>query len=373
MSILNRGARPITSTPCSDIPSRSGRATVTEIWTAAVNNTMPDIRRQAIEAEAAGFDGCFMSDSQNIRMECWVALTVAALATSKLKVGPFVTNPLTRHVAVTAGAAATLQEVSDGRVVLSIGRGDSSLANIGYGPTPVQRFETYLTRLQAYLGGEEVEFDRDDLTGVPKIEDLGYDTIPKKSRIHYLPSALPKVPVNVVASGRRVLSLGARVADEVTMVIGGDVEMLATTMENLRQVRRDAGLDPDSLAVSAMLPIAVDDDPAQALERVSQLLGEVGRWMTVQGGQPTSMDSDTESAFRQSVSGYNMTHHGPSNSPETPAVTTRLPDELLRKHGIAGPPEAVADRLRTIMSLGLKRIVVGSHAGVAERVLPLLR
>src|SRR3954452_5249679 len=105
---------------------------MTEIWAATTNNAMPDIRRQATEIEAAGFDGCYMSDSQNIRMECWVALTVAALATTKIKLGPYVTNPRPRHVAVTAGAAATLQEVSDGRVVVAVGRGDSALATIGY-------------------------------------------------------------------------------------------------------------------------------------------------------------------------------------------------------------------------------------------------
>jgi alkanesulfonate monooxygenase SsuD/methylene tetrahydromethanopterin reductase-like flavin-dependent oxidoreductase (luciferase family) len=63
---------------------------VTEVWAATVNNQVEDIARQAAEMESAGYDGCYMSDSQNIRMQCWVALTVAALNTQRLKLGPFV-------------------------------------------------------------------------------------------------------------------------------------------------------------------------------------------------------------------------------------------------------------------------------------------
>jgi 5,10-methylenetetrahydromethanopterin reductase len=346
---------------------------MTEIWAATVNNTMPDIQRQAREIEAAGFDGCYMSDSQNIRMECWVALTVAALSTKNLKLGPFVTNPLTRHVAVTAGAAATLQEVSDGRVVLAVGRGDSALANIGYGPAPVRQFEDFVTRLGSYLCGEGVEFAPDELKGVPQSKDLGYEIIPETSRIQWLPTARPRVPVNVVASGRRVLALGARLADEVTLVVGGDAETLAASMDYVRSARRDAGLDPDSLDISAMVPVAVDDDPDRALERVGHLVGEVGRWTTVQGGQSATMDKETENAFRQSVSSYHMTHHGPSNSLETPAVTNKLPTAVLQRHGIAGRPEEVADRLRPILDLGLKRIVVRHEPLFSEQVLPRLK
>jgi 5,10-methylenetetrahydromethanopterin reductase len=346
---------------------------VTEIWGTAVNNEMPDIRRQALEMEAAGYDGCYMSDSQNIRMECWVALTVAALATERIKVGPFVTNSLTRHPSVTAGAAATLQEVTGGRVVLAVGRGDSALANLGRGPAPVRQFEAFLLRLQAYLAGAAAEFDPAEMPGVPLSHDLGYRTVPQHSRIRWLPSARPKVPVNVVASGRRVLTLGARLADEVTMVVGGDPQTLKACMAHLRGVRADAGLDPDTLALSAMVPVAVADGVDDPTEQVARLVGELGRWMTTQGGSSSLLDEQSASAFADTVAGYDMTKHGPDDAPATPAVTNTLPAAVARRHGVAGAPEEVADRLRAIMNLGLTRLVIGHTPAVAQSVLPLLR
>jgi 5,10-methylenetetrahydromethanopterin reductase len=346
---------------------------MTEIWGAVVNNSMPDIRHQATEIEAAGYDGAYMSDSQNIRMECWVALTVAALSTTRIKIGPYVTNPLTRHVAVTAGAAATLQEVSGGRVVLAVGRGDSALANIGYGPAPVKRFEAFVSRLQAYLGGTGVDFDPDEFEGVPKSRDLGYQVVPEQSRIVWLPTDLPKVPVSVVASGRRVLAAGARLADEVTLVVGGDIDTLRTGMEYLRMVRSEASLDPDALKISAFLPVVVDPNRERALQRVSHQVGEVGRWMTVQNGQSADLDQASRDSFRESAAKYHMTNHGPANSLATPAITNTLPTAVLDKHGIAGPADDVADRLRALLDLGLERIIVAHNATFATQVLPTLR
>ena len=50
-----------------------------------------------------------------------------------------VTNPVTREPAVTARAYATLQDISGGRMVMGIGRGDSAVRVMGRKPTPIAR------------------------------------------------------------------------------------------------------------------------------------------------------------------------------------------------------------------------------------------
>ena len=79
-------------------------------------------------------DGFAVVDSQNLSGDSYVALAMAARDTKKIKLGTGVTNPLTRHPAATASAIASIQLISDGRAVLGIGRGDSSLAHIGRAP-----------------------------------------------------------------------------------------------------------------------------------------------------------------------------------------------------------------------------------------------
>src|SRR6478672_8684098 len=81
--------------------------------------------------EALGFATLLFPDSQNLAPEVWQQLALAAAATSRIRLGPGVTNPVTRDPAVTACAAATLQLASGGRAVLGLGRGDSAVQRIG--------------------------------------------------------------------------------------------------------------------------------------------------------------------------------------------------------------------------------------------------
>ncbi len=78
------------------------------------------VERMAHICEEWNFDGLTLTDSQNLSNETYIALTLAAKATKVLKLGPGVTNPITRHAALTASAAATLQEISNGRMIESL-------------------------------------------------------------------------------------------------------------------------------------------------------------------------------------------------------------------------------------------------------------
>ncbi|MFN8644678.1 MAG: LLM class flavin-dependent oxidoreductase, partial [Candidatus Binatia bacterium] len=78
-------------------------------------------------AEEMGFASLRFPDSQNLAPEVWGQLMLAAVATTRIGLGPGVTNSVTRDAALTAASALSLQVESDGRAVLGIGRGDSSV------------------------------------------------------------------------------------------------------------------------------------------------------------------------------------------------------------------------------------------------------
>src|SRR5437763_15449220 len=79
------------------------------------------------EAEECGFDLLGVADSQSVFRELYVALTLAARETSRIRLGPVVTNPLTRHLVVTASAISSVDEISGGRAMLGLGSGDSAI------------------------------------------------------------------------------------------------------------------------------------------------------------------------------------------------------------------------------------------------------
>ena len=187
--------------------------------------------RQAERAEAAGFDGIAMVDSQNLAGDPYVALAVAARATSTLRLGTGVTNPVTRHPAVTAAAIASVQGESGGRAVLGIGRGDSALAHLGQAPASGRRLRALPHRPAGLPRGRAVDFED------PTIGALGLAGAPADSRMEWIGMAGPKVPVDVAATGPKVLAVAARLADRVTFAVGADPERVAWARDTVVAAR----------------------------------------------------------------------------------------------------------------------------------------
>src|SRR5262245_15291666 len=200
-----------------------------EVWTTGIAH-VAFAPAMAVRAEEAGFDGMVVVDSQNLSGDPFVALALAARETSTLRLGTGVTNPATRHPAAAAAAIASVHEASGGRAALGVGRGDSALAHLGTAPAPVDELERFVRITRAYLRGEAVAFadlipyERD---GSRPLDALGLASGPEESRLHWLPPALDPVPVEVVATGPRVLAMAGRTADRVLLAVGADPERVA--------------------------------------------------------------------------------------------------------------------------------------------------
>lgn len=85
-----------------------------EFWNATAH-VAGEAARLAEQVESEGFDGRTFGDTQCIAADPFVGLTLAAAAAPRLKLGVGVTNPVTRHAAVTACSIATVQLASGGR------------------------------------------------------------------------------------------------------------------------------------------------------------------------------------------------------------------------------------------------------------------
>ena len=179
--------------------------------------------RIAQRIEAQGFASLLLTDSQNLAPEAWSCLALAAQATTTLRLGTGVTNPITRDSALTAASALTLQVESGGRAILGIGRGDSSVQRIGRASLPVAAFERYVAEVRGYLHGEAV--DRG-----------GFE-----SRIEWQRFARqPPVPIEIATTGPRVLQVAARQADRIGLAIGADTDHLARVLDRVRRAVKEA-------------------------------------------------------------------------------------------------------------------------------------
>ena len=113
----------------------------------------------AKRAEACGFTYGWIFDSHVLWKEPYVALTLMAQATKKMRLGTCVTNPATREPSVTASTLATLQLLSSGRFDLGIGRGDSARRVLGKPPTTLAVLEETTRVIKDLAEGRSVEYE----------------------------------------------------------------------------------------------------------------------------------------------------------------------------------------------------------------------
>jgi 5,10-methylenetetrahydromethanopterin reductase len=327
-----------------------------QLWN--LTHSSPDgIQKRAERAERAGWAGLCVVDSQCLAGDSYVALTLAAVATSKLKLGTGVTNSITRHPAVTASAAAALQHYSKGRIDLGIGRGDSALAHLGRAPAGVAHFERYVVALQRYLRGEPVAFSDLDFheRAAPAVAELGLADSPQQSRLLWLPRSDPKVPVEVAATGPRVIGVAARHADRIQFTVGASVERLRWAIDTAKSA---AGADTPSFGAYINLVCHPDIETARALVRGG--LTTFARFSVMHGQIEGPVDERDREVLDSLHQRYDMKQHTRADS----AQAEGMRPDFVDRFAVVGSPERCVERLRELEALGIKKaILVGPTAG----------
>ncbi|HIF67443.1 MAG TPA: LLM class flavin-dependent oxidoreductase [Acidimicrobiia bacterium] len=336
----------------------------------------PDSRQIARQLEEQGFDGVSFVDSQNLSGDVYVAMTTAVLATEVLHVSSGVTNPVTRHPAVTAGAAASVNRLAAGRVQLGIGRGDSALAHLGRAPARVKDFERYLSTLQAYLRGEEIPFDVLDFAEslAPPVDELELADTAGTSQIFWLPGSAGKVPVEVSATGPKVIGAAARHAERIMFALGAAPERIAWGIDIARSARSDAGLDPDYLAYGAYVNVVCHGDLDRARDLVRGGLSTFARFSVMHGEVIGPVSESERNVMGKLHDNYDMNSHTRADSQQAAVLTP----EFIDSYAIVGGPDVCVERIRALTDLGLDKLIfvgatMGSNREIASESDALIR
>ncbi|MBM4268571.1 MAG: LLM class flavin-dependent oxidoreductase [Deltaproteobacteria bacterium] len=293
--------------------------------------------RLAQRLEEAGWDGAYVADSQNLTGDVFIALAQMAAVTERLGLATGVTNPVTRHPAVAATAIATVNEASHGRAVLGVGRGDSALFQIGLEPAPVAAFETFLRRVRGYLRREEV--------------DVGGHA----SRLRWLDRArFGPVPVDVAATGARVISVAARVADRISLAVGADPERLRWAMDRARAARAASSLAAEPLTFGCYVNVAPHEDVEAAIESLRGGVGAFAHFSGMAGSRGEGQKPEDRAVFQRLHDTYERDKHTMNQASHSQA----LDRDFIRRFAIVGPPQECIRRLREITATGVERLVV---------------
>lgn len=328
-----------------------------EVWTTGIAHV--DLApRAAARAEADGFDGMLVVDSQNLAGDPFVGLALAARETQRLKLGTGVTNPTTRHPAAAAAAIASVHVASGGRAVLGIGRGDSALAHLGMAPAPLAELERFVRTTRAYLRGEAVPFDElrpFERRGARPVGVLGLAATPPESRLHWLPRDLAPVPVEVVATGPKALALAGRTADRVLLAVGADPERVAWAAATARA--------SGATRLGAFVNVVAHPDVAVARRLAAGGLSTFARFSAMDGTVHTPIDEASRRVLEDVHGAYDMNRHTRAGSPQA----ARLTESFIDRFGVVGPPAHCVARLAELARLGIDRLIVVGPSIDAER------
>jgi 5,10-methylenetetrahydromethanopterin reductase len=288
---------------------------------------------QLIDADPA-FETLWVPDERFFR-DMIAYLTLAAVKTERVKLGPAVTDPFVRHPALTAAAMATVADVSNGRLITGVGAGIAGFAQMGYkSERPQTAIREAVWLMRSLWNGDEVAFDG------------------KTTRFHGKLDFQPEHPIPVWIAGRgpMVLRLGGEIADGV--LIGGLASREGLDYAYSRIAEGIAKAGKRTPPVRALwLHVGVASDASVAREAVRNIVCGVlvsSRDIIGELGLPVPQ------SLLDALEGVS---YG-VNNPEMQRVARMIDDDVLALFSVAGTPEDIARRTRELAEMGIEHIAV---------------
>lgn len=281
-------------------------------------------------AEELGFEAAWLADSQLYTKDVYVGLTMAAMATSAIRLGPGVTNPVTRHVTVTANALAGLAEVSEGRALLGIGSGDAAVFPLGLRPARIAGLREVIGHLRS-------------LSQEPETEIAGHSVSVAAARG-------TRIPILLAASQPRMLRLAGSIADGVILMGAADPALTEWQLEHVRAAASEAGRSPAEVEIDLWFTISLSEDRSQAISDVRPWALSQARWFGRWKELPEPL-RPFEDQFRIAAAAHDFGRHL-SRDATGPSVS----DEFVDWVGVAGDLDHCVSKIGPLLELGVDRI-----------------
>ena len=319
----------------------------------------------AARAEALGYDDFWLADERFFR-EAYTILGLAAARTSRIRLGPGVTDPYSRHPALTAMAIATLDEVSGGRAVLGLGAGVSGFRELGIDSSrSAVAIREAAMLVRALLAGQTVTLKGERVS----FNDGRLDVRAPRA----------DVPIYVASQREAGCRVAGRVADGAIMQGCVAEPLVRFFKERVAEGARRAGRDAAGIELVARINVCIADDAAAARDVmrptiVRSLAAQRPDFFTFR-----TAGLEPPAALREAVLRLAYTHDPAPLLKLAPLVSDAFVDAVT----LCGPPAAVAGGVARLARSGIGQLMVyplgldGNIATTIERfqtdVMPRVR
>lgn len=286
--------------------------------------------------DEAGFERLWIPDERFLR-DVAVALTAAAMSTERIGIGTAVTDPFIRHPALTAVMAASIDEVSHGRLTLGIGAGISGFPALGIERAhPERAIRGAVGLMRTLWRGEHERLDGDRVTS-----DI---------HLHFSPLRAA-IPIWIAGRGARILQLAGEIADGALIGAFCSEPGLRYANGQIDRGLEIAGRERGAVRRGIWLHTAIAEDAEAARDAVRPIVagvlissGEALRSI----GIPLPADLMRDAA----ITPYGM------HEPRMLALARRIPRDVLDHFCVAGSPTEVAARLAGLDHFGIDHVSI---------------
>lgn len=291
-------------------------------------------------AEASGYDHFWLADERFYR-EVYGSLALVAQHTARITVGTCVTDPYSRHPALTAMAIATLDEIAGGRAMLGLGAGISGFAELGVvREKPARALREAITLIRRLLKGEEV-----DLQG----EVVRFH----HGRLDFTPSRAA-VPIYVASNGPLGQRAAGALADGAIMEGCGNPDEARALGAAVAEGGQETGRGPGAVQLVARLNACIGPDGKGARDvlrpRVARTLGAGRLKFATLAAQGLALPEEA----RASVVGVPYAAGFTPYLPLLPLITDPVVDALT----LAGTVEEVTQRVIALGRAGIGQVMI---------------
>lgn len=314
----------------------------------------PEFRQLVQLAEESGYDGLWHADERFYR-DCWAALTLAALSSSRLRLGVCVTDPYVRHPALTATAFATVDEISGGRTVLGLGAGISGFKEMGVQRArPRTALRETVELVRRLLSGERVDYAGQTV----RFYD-GSIQVPARA----------DAPICIASNGPTTIELTGEVADGLIVQALASPFMVESVRALLAGGAARSGRDASAIRLHARVDVAVHADRQAARRAV--LPGVIRHLRThyPRFNSPRLAGVDIPEELAEALGSIGYTH-----DPATLADLAGLvPGQAIDRLAVAGTREEVAAQLADLIGSGVEEVMVMPVPVPGQSELELIR
>jgi probable F420-dependent oxidoreductase len=313
-------------------------------------------------AETYGFSHAWTFDSHLLWEEPFVIYSRILDETHKLVVGPMVTNPATRDWTVTASLFATLNEMYGNRTICGIGRGDSAVRVINGSPVKLAEMRESIGVIRGLANGQSVDYKGTTL------------------RLPWAPQS--RLPIWIAAYGPKMLAMTGQLGDGFILQLA-DPDITAWSIAAVRKAAQEAGRDPAAVKICVAAPAYVTDGSEAQLDHARNQCrwfgGMVGNHVAdivARYGGDGSAVPEALTDYIKEREGYDYNTHGKAGNDHVDFV----PDSIIDRFCLIGPPEHQIARLRELSDLGVDQFSLylqhdakdATLAAYGELVIPVI-